>query len=62
MIEIDEMNAKYTQGRVGEGAGYLKPFLVKNITSIVVGTHLDGETSERAFKWYVEDKKWPLGL
>lgn len=58
MKEKVEMSAKYSQGRVGEGVGSLKPFSVSNITLKAVVPHSNGYSSERDFKWYVEDKKW----
>jgi len=53
------MNSRYVEGKGGDGAISLKPFLDYKSSSNAFGAHLYGKRYEIDFHWYVEDKKWP---
>lgn len=44
-----KINSRYVEDKVGNGAGYLKPFLAYKITLIVVETHSNGKSYKRDF-------------
>lgn len=56
-----KIKSRHVEGKGGDGARYLNPFLVNNIYLHTIETHIDGKSFERSFQWYVGDKKWPPG-